>query len=1347
MDTIALFDTGADLNCIKIGLVPKNLHEKTSERLTSANNSKMDLKGKTEASISNSGLKQHMVDLPYQPLFDEKNIPTKARPIQMNAELEQFCRKEIQDLEFKGCALGVSLMADQHDENVQEENAHDEESVHYDAMPDVGQGRGRGRGRVRGRGPNFNIPGFDFEIFLAGIAAMQTNQAEVQNMHREQLDYQQQRVGANVDHFLEEVEMNARRLNASERQSILMVEMSVSENYREKLLNLNKIGKTVQEYVTEFTRKDLVQIIDSARQMESTLIQYGKITVSGELVREGTSSSSTNRFIGPYRKGFKKGKKDRRFSTSGSSSSGRSSGGTIPLCNTCGKKHFGVCYMTRGCYTCGQQGHFSRECPMSGPQGSSASVVQPVFQQPRPVGYGFGNRGGGRTTGGRGSGATTSGGQARVFAINPQEANASNAVVQGIQPVILQNPLLVATPVGESIDVTIVYPSCPVLIGEHESLADLLLLNVLEFDVILGMDWLSRHYANVDCREKIVTFHAPGTELISIRGEKLETPKSLVSALKARKMLIKGCQGFLALVRDVQKEVGSVNDVPVVSEYSDCIDYRQLNKVTIKNKYPLPRIDDLFDQLQGASYFSKIDLRSGYHQLKIRNDNIPKTAFRTRYGHYEFLVMSFGLTNAPAAFMNLMNQIFKPFLDQFVIVFIDDILIYSRIEEEHAQHLRTVLQTLRDHRLYAKFSKCEFWLEEVAFLGHVISQSGIKVDPKKIEAVMNWKRPSSVTEIRSFLGLAGYYRRFVQDFSKLYAPLTKLTQKNAKFIWNDQCEVSFQKLKECLTTVPVLALPEGSDGLTVYCDASRIRAKWEIFTDHKSLKYIFDQRELNLRQRRWMELLKDYDCTIQYHPGKANVVVDALSRNSAGSLAHTLVEKRPMIREVHSLFDQGVQLKVSYLGSLLAQMTIKPTLNDQIKELQTTDPQLKHVTAEVQNGMNSEYNIKGGILKFGTRVCVSNVEELKQRIMMEAHGSKYSVHPGSTKMYHDVKQMYWWNEWKWERITMDFVVGLPKSQRGFDSIWVIVDRMTKSAHFIPIKVTYTAAKLAQIYIDKVVSLHGVPVSIVLQEALGTRLDFSTAFHPQTDGQSERTIQTLEDMLRMCVLDFGGHWDEYIPWRKKVNRSRNCTETSEKVPLIKQRLETAFSRKKSYDDVRRKDIEFQVGDFVFLKISSMKGVIRFGKKGKLAPRYAGPYEVTERIGTVAYKLALPFEMSQVHPVFHVSMLRKYIPDPHRIIQPQEVEIDEELSYEEEPVEIVDTQIRKLRSKEIPMVKVLWRSRTIEECTWETEADMRKRYPHLFAQGSHILLNDDMNFWCFMIREIDGIIELGIDRWTR
>ena len=242
--------------------------------------------------------------------------------------------------------------------------------------------------------------------------------------------------------------------------------------------------------------------------------------------------------------------------------------------------------------------------------------------------------------------------------------------------------------------------------------------------------------------------------------------------------------------------------------------------MTIKNKYPLPRIDDLFDQLKGATWFSKIDLRSGYYQLRVKELDVPKTAFRTRYGHYEFLVMPFGLTNAPAVFMDLMNRIFRPYLDRFVVVFIDDILIYSKDETEHAEHLRIVLKTLRDKQLYAKFSKSEFWLWEVGFLGHIVSGDGIRVDPSKISAIVDWKPPKNVTEVRSFLGLAGYYRRFVNGFSIIAAPMTRLLRKDVKFEWTEECQQSFEELKKLLTEAPVLIRPESGKEFVVYSDAS-----------------------------------------------------------------------------------------------------------------------------------------------------------------------------------------------------------------------------------------------------------------------------------------------------------------------------------------------------------------------------------------------------------------------------------------------------------------------------------------------------------------------------------------------
>ncbi|GKB61053.1 putative reverse transcriptase domain-containing protein [Tanacetum coccineum] len=280
-----------------------------------------------------------------------------------------------------------------------------------------------------------------------------------------------------------------------------------------------------------------------------------------------------------------------------------------------------------------------------------------------------------------------------------------------------------------------------------------------------------------------------------------------------------------------------------------CIDYRELNKLTVKNRYPLPRIDDLFDQLQGSSVYSKIDLRSGYHQLRVREEDIPKTAFRTRYGHYEFQVMPFGLTNAPAVFMDLMNRVCKPYLDKFVIVFIDDILIYSKNKKEHEEHLKQILELLKKEELYAKFSKCEFWIPKVQFLGHVIDSEGIHVDPAKIESIKDWTSPKSPTEIRQFLGLAGYYRRFIEGFSKIAKPMTKLTQKKVKFEWGDKQEAAFQLLKQKLCSAPILALPEGSEDFIAYCDASKKGLGAVLMQREKVISYA--SRQLKIHEKNY----------------------------------------------------------------------------------------------------------------------------------------------------------------------------------------------------------------------------------------------------------------------------------------------------------------------------------------------------------------------------------------------------------------------------------------------------------------------------------------------------------------
>nr|GEV19871.1 putative reverse transcriptase domain-containing protein [Tanacetum cinerariifolium] len=531
--------------------------------------------------------------------------------------------------------------------------------------------------------------------------------------------------------------------------------------------------------------------------------------------------------------------------------------------------------------------------------------------------------------------------------------------------------------------------------------------------------------------------------------------------------------------------------------------------------------------------------------------------------------MPFGRTNAPAVFMDLMNRVCRPYLDKFVTVFINDILIYSKSKEEHEVHLKLILELLKKEKLFGKFSKCELWLQEVHFLGHVVN----------IE------------------GLARYYRRFITSFSKIGKPLTLLTLKNKKFEWGDEQENAFQTLKDMLCDAPILALPEGADDFVVYCDTSNQGFGCVLMQRNKVIAYT--SRQLKIHEKNYTT-----------HDLELGAVCEA-SKNTSTST----------------------------------------------EKLKGLDKQLERK--------------EDGGLYLAEQIWVPVYGNMRTLIMNEAH-----------------------------------------AMSGHDSIWVIVDRLTKSAHFLAVREDYKIEELARLYINEIIARHGVPMSIIsdrdsyftsrfwksLQKALGTRLDLSTAYHPKTDGQ----------MSNAHSLDRSG--------RRQATCTRDSQKTTDKIIQIKKRLKVARDRQKSYADKRRKPLEFSVGDKVLLKVSPRKGVVRFGKRSKLSPRYVGPFDIVERIGPVAYRLRLPQELVGVHDTFYVSNLKKCLADVNLHIPLDEVKVNVKLQFVEEPIEILDCGVKKLKRGWIPILKVRWNSRRGLEFTWEREDEMKRKYPHLFASAT-------------------------------
>ncbi|GJV96777.1 putative nucleotidyltransferase, ribonuclease H [Tanacetum coccineum] len=672
-----------------------------------------------------------------------------------------------------------------------------------------------------------------------------------------------------------------------------------------------------------------------------------------------------------------------------------------------------------------------------------------------------------------------------------------------------------------------------------------------------------------------------------------------------------------------------------------CVDSRAINKITMRYRFPIPRLDDLLDQISGATIFTKLDLKSGYYQIRLRPGDEWKTAFKTREGLYEWLVMPFGLSNAPSTFMCVMNQLFRPFIGKFVVVYFDDILIYSASFNEHVTHVRQVLTLLRKDSFYAATKKCVFMTPKVLFLGYVVSGDGIQVDESKVAAVQEWPTPTTITEVRSFHGLASFYRRFIPNFSSIMAPLTDC-MKGKSFVWTEEAELAFQVVKEKLTTAPILILPDFSKVFELHTDASKVAIGGVLSQGGRPVAY-FSEKLTGPKSR-----YSTYD--LEFY-----AVVQAVKH-----WRHYLFHKELVLFTDHdSLRHIRTQDKVDVPGL------------DVICDMVTVDPYFSVVLQGVQAGEKPYLFLHDGFLFKGNQLCIPD-SSLRLQIIKELHGEGHVGHDRTLQL---VQASYFWPTMRKEvdryvkrccvcqvskgtatnaglympllvplqplvDISMDFVLRLPRTQRGNDSIFVVVDHFSKMVHFIPCKKTTNAVNVAQLFFRDVYRLHGLPSSIVsdrdtrflshfwrsLWKIVNTQLNFSSAYHPQTDGQTEVVNRSLGNLLRCLVVYSAqprGPLDLMTPRisssvPKKVQDFVAGLHDVHKV--VHENLVRANSKYKQDADHKRRHVDFEEGDFVWAVLT--KDRFPVGEYNKLSAKKIGPLEIVEKINSNAYRLKLP-----------------------------------------------------------------------------------------------------------------------------